>query len=179
MSFPSGRKESCQSLRQIGLLHEWQHHISPPPQFRHELEAKEIISSIRKTFGSDKHGFPSISTPASQNIMNPSPFSINSSGWHGSGVILKEWYLTAAGEGGAGGCRRLQAVVSGFAGGCRRFEAVVGVVGGYEALPGGREAVVKIYRFWNSGAGGARGLRAHANKKGVEVPGSEPGRDGL
>ncbi|GFU94175.1 hypothetical protein TNCV_4037541, partial [Trichonephila clavipes] len=47
MSFPSGRKESCQSLRQIGLLHEWQHHISPPPQFRHELEAKEIISSIR------------------------------------------------------------------------------------------------------------------------------------
>ncbi|GFW32683.1 uncharacterized protein TNCV_3679311 [Trichonephila clavipes] len=33
---PQGRNESCQSLRQVGLLYDrWQHHLSPRPQFRH------------------------------------------------------------------------------------------------------------------------------------------------
>ncbi|GFW17966.1 hypothetical protein TNCV_2231471 [Trichonephila clavipes] len=36
VSFPYGRNESCQSLRQVRLLYDrWQHHLSPPPQFRH------------------------------------------------------------------------------------------------------------------------------------------------
>ncbi|GFW71303.1 hypothetical protein TNCV_537211 [Trichonephila clavipes] len=35
VSFPKGRNESC--LSQVGLLHDrWQHHLSPPPQFRQE-----------------------------------------------------------------------------------------------------------------------------------------------
>ncbi|GFV52978.1 hypothetical protein TNCV_2876441 [Trichonephila clavipes] len=41
VSFLKGRKESCQSLRQIGLLYDtWRHHLSPPPQFRHELKER-------------------------------------------------------------------------------------------------------------------------------------------
>ncbi|GFU01667.1 hypothetical protein TNCV_1522081 [Trichonephila clavipes] len=36
--------------------------------------------------------------------------------------------------------------------------------------------VVKIYRFWNSGAGGARRLRRMQTKEGGSPPGSEPGR---
>ncbi|GFW58139.1 hypothetical protein TNCV_2742831 [Trichonephila clavipes] len=44
VSFPKKRKESCQSLRQVGLLHDrWRHHLSPPPQFRHGLEGREIF----------------------------------------------------------------------------------------------------------------------------------------
>ncbi|GFW24434.1 hypothetical protein TNCV_606751 [Trichonephila clavipes] len=39
-----GRKESRQSLRQVGLLHDrWLHYQSP--QFRHELEGSETFSS--------------------------------------------------------------------------------------------------------------------------------------
>ncbi|GFV42002.1 hypothetical protein TNCV_2838211 [Trichonephila clavipes] len=35
VSFPNGRKESCRSLRQVGLLHDrWRHQLYPPPQFR-------------------------------------------------------------------------------------------------------------------------------------------------
>ncbi|GFU99882.1 uncharacterized protein TNCV_1257311 [Trichonephila clavipes] len=31
-----GGNESCQSLRQVGLLYDrWRHHLSPPPQFRY------------------------------------------------------------------------------------------------------------------------------------------------
>ncbi|GFY03452.1 hypothetical protein TNCV_3132101 [Trichonephila clavipes] len=37
-------------------------------------------------------------------------------------------------------------------------------------------SVVKIYRFWNSGAGGARRLRRMQTKEGGSPPGSEPGR---
>ncbi|GFV06247.1 uncharacterized protein TNCV_4589061 [Trichonephila clavipes] len=38
------RKERCQSLRQVGLLHDrWLHHLSTPPQFWHELEGREIF----------------------------------------------------------------------------------------------------------------------------------------
>ncbi|GFW71494.1 uncharacterized protein TNCV_3460201 [Trichonephila clavipes] len=40
----------------------------------------------------------------------------------------------------------------------------------------GSEAIVKIYRFWNSGAGGARRLRRMQTKEGGSPPGSEPGR---
>ncbi|GFT89309.1 hypothetical protein TNCV_4386091 [Trichonephila clavipes] len=42
-----------------------------------------------------------------------------------------------------------------------------------------RTLVVKIYRFWNSGAGGAGGarrLRRMQTKEGGSPPGSEPGR---
>ncbi|GFV68171.1 hypothetical protein TNCV_1874531 [Trichonephila clavipes] len=36
VSFPKDRNESCQSLKQVGLLHDrWRHHLSSPPQFRH------------------------------------------------------------------------------------------------------------------------------------------------
>ncbi|GFT82057.1 uncharacterized protein TNCV_3909901 [Trichonephila clavipes] len=36
MSFPKGRNESFQSLRQVGLFYDrWRHHLSPPPHFRH------------------------------------------------------------------------------------------------------------------------------------------------
>ncbi|GFT52426.1 uncharacterized protein TNCV_502521 [Trichonephila clavipes] len=36
MSFLKERNESCQSLRQVRLLHnKWRHHLPPPPQFRH------------------------------------------------------------------------------------------------------------------------------------------------
>ncbi|GFV60666.1 uncharacterized protein TNCV_4180021 [Trichonephila clavipes] len=36
VSFPKGKNESCQSLRQVGLLHDrWRHLLSPPPRFRH------------------------------------------------------------------------------------------------------------------------------------------------
>ncbi|GFW01605.1 DDE_3 domain-containing protein [Trichonephila clavipes] len=36
MSFPKGRKECCQGLRQVGLHYDrFRHHLSPPPQFRH------------------------------------------------------------------------------------------------------------------------------------------------
>ncbi|GFY16558.1 hypothetical protein TNCV_735851 [Trichonephila clavipes] len=42
--FPRGRKESCQSLRQVRLLHDrWRHQLSPLSQFRHRLEGKDII----------------------------------------------------------------------------------------------------------------------------------------
>ncbi|GFX04118.1 hypothetical protein TNCV_3972671 [Trichonephila clavipes] len=63
VSFPKERKVSCQSLRQVGLLHDrWRHHRSPSPQFRHETEREgNIIQSssalvvlavtIDKTFG--------------------------------------------------------------------------------------------------------------------------------
>ncbi|GFU91881.1 uncharacterized protein TNCV_3192651 [Trichonephila clavipes] len=36
VSFAKGRNESCQSLRQVGLLYDrWRYHLSPPPQFWH------------------------------------------------------------------------------------------------------------------------------------------------
>ncbi|GFX10053.1 hypothetical protein TNCV_4539241 [Trichonephila clavipes] len=42
--FPKGRNESCQSLRQGGLLHDrWQNHLSPSPQFRHGTAGEGII----------------------------------------------------------------------------------------------------------------------------------------
>ncbi|GFW70253.1 hypothetical protein TNCV_3337711 [Trichonephila clavipes] len=32
VSIPKGRKERCQSLRKVGLLHDrWRHHLSPSP----------------------------------------------------------------------------------------------------------------------------------------------------
>ncbi|GFW52180.1 hypothetical protein TNCV_2426271 [Trichonephila clavipes] len=44
--------------RSVGLLHDrWRHHLSPPPQFGHGLESREIFYStlypwfmLRKTF---------------------------------------------------------------------------------------------------------------------------------
>ncbi|GFT88890.1 hypothetical protein TNCV_906951 [Trichonephila clavipes] len=40
------RKEICQSLRQVGLLHDrWRQHLSPFPQFRYGLEGMEIFSN--------------------------------------------------------------------------------------------------------------------------------------
>ncbi|GFV87994.1 hypothetical protein TNCV_3241441 [Trichonephila clavipes] len=44
VSFLKGKNESCQSLGQVGLLHDrWRHHLSPPPYFRHGTEGEEII----------------------------------------------------------------------------------------------------------------------------------------
>ncbi|GFX30418.1 hypothetical protein TNCV_3460691 [Trichonephila clavipes] len=44
VSFPKG---SCQNLRQGGLLLDrWRHHLSP--QFRHELERRDMFSSTRQ-----------------------------------------------------------------------------------------------------------------------------------
>ncbi|GFS68607.1 hypothetical protein TNCV_4585051 [Trichonephila clavipes] len=41
VSFPKGRNESCQSPRQVELLHNrWRHHLSPPPEFRHGTGGK-------------------------------------------------------------------------------------------------------------------------------------------
>ncbi|GFX37295.1 uncharacterized protein TNCV_76391 [Trichonephila clavipes] len=64
LSCPSRKKgnESCQSLRQVGLLYDrWRHHLSPPPQFRHGtggegniLQPPEPVVSAataHKTFG--------------------------------------------------------------------------------------------------------------------------------
>ncbi|GFV43205.1 histonelysine Nmethyltransferase SETMARlike [Trichonephila clavipes] len=56
------RNESCQSLRQFGLLHDrWRHYLSPPPQFRHGTGGKgnflqppsPVVSAVTacKTFG--------------------------------------------------------------------------------------------------------------------------------
>ncbi|GFT43293.1 hypothetical protein TNCV_2521341 [Trichonephila clavipes] len=48
MSFPNGKKENCQSLRQFGLLHDrWRHPLFPPPQFKHALEGRKAFSSTR------------------------------------------------------------------------------------------------------------------------------------
>ncbi|GFV36875.1 uncharacterized protein TNCV_1701711 [Trichonephila clavipes] len=55
-----GRNESCQNLRQVGLLHNrWRHHLFSPPQFRHGTEGNILQSpapvvsaaTAHKTFG--------------------------------------------------------------------------------------------------------------------------------
>ncbi|GFW59623.1 hypothetical protein TNCV_2756321 [Trichonephila clavipes] len=57
VSFPERRKEICESLRHVGLLHDrWRHHLSPPPQFRHGLEGQHSASVVsaattHRTFG--------------------------------------------------------------------------------------------------------------------------------
>ncbi|GFX19040.1 uncharacterized protein TNCV_323441 [Trichonephila clavipes] len=62
VSFPKGRNESCQSLRQVGLLdNRWRHRLSPPPQFRHgtggegnvlhPLAPMVSAAATHKTFG--------------------------------------------------------------------------------------------------------------------------------
>ncbi|GFV95866.1 hypothetical protein TNCV_1729161 [Trichonephila clavipes] len=44
MPFSKGRNESCQSLRQAGLLYgRWRHHLSPPPQFRLGIGGEDIL----------------------------------------------------------------------------------------------------------------------------------------
>ncbi|GFX99507.1 uncharacterized protein TNCV_3039821 [Trichonephila clavipes] len=60
-SFPKGRNESCQSLRQARLLHDrWRHHLSPTPQFIHGTGGERNIqppaptvsaATTLKTFG--------------------------------------------------------------------------------------------------------------------------------
>ncbi|GFT76590.1 uncharacterized protein TNCV_3678271 [Trichonephila clavipes] len=62
VSFPKGKNESCQSLKQVGLLYDrWRHHLSPPPQFRHGTGGEVNIlqhhtrvvsaATAHKTFG--------------------------------------------------------------------------------------------------------------------------------
>ncbi|GFW75072.1 uncharacterized protein TNCV_447771 [Trichonephila clavipes] len=51
-----GRNESCQCLRQVGLLYDrWRHHLSPPPQFRYgtgrEGNILQPSAPAVKTFG--------------------------------------------------------------------------------------------------------------------------------
>ncbi|GFV54930.1 uncharacterized protein TNCV_1055371 [Trichonephila clavipes] len=47
MSIPNGRNESCQTLRQVVLLHNrWRHQLSPPPQFRHGAGGEENIFQL-------------------------------------------------------------------------------------------------------------------------------------
>ncbi|GFV80514.1 hypothetical protein TNCV_2150481 [Trichonephila clavipes] len=57
--FPKGRNEGCQTLRQVGILYDrWQHHLSPPPHFRHGtgaegniLQPPALVSFAYKAFG--------------------------------------------------------------------------------------------------------------------------------
>ncbi|GFV10180.1 hypothetical protein TNCV_3661321 [Trichonephila clavipes] len=63
VSFPKGRNESCQILRQVGLLHDrWRYHLTlPPHNLGKELEGRKVFSwllapmvsstTTHKTFG--------------------------------------------------------------------------------------------------------------------------------